>query len=107
MKPVDRLLQDMLGAIEAIESYSVPTYQVFLKDQRTQDAIMYNLIILGEAANKIQEDFQRSHPEIPWDDVIGTRHVIVHGYDHVRLQIVWDILEKDLHSLKLKIQKLL
>ena len=71
-----------------------------LKDEKTQDAIMFNLIIMGEAANRISEEFQAKHPEIPWSSIIGTRNVIVHGYDQVKLQIVWDIIQKDLPSLK-------
>lgn len=107
MKPIPRLIQDMLGAIDAIETYQVLEFDTFKQDNRTQDAIMYNLIVLGEAANRISEEYQSQHPEVPWDDIIGTRHVIVHGYDHVRLQIVWDILQKDLQSLKENLQKLI
>ena len=100
MKSTEKLLMDMLHAIESIESYAVPTYEVFLADEKTQDAIMFNLIVLGEAANQIPDDFQTKYPEIPWSSVIGTRNVIVHGYDQVKLQIVWDIIEKNLQPLK-------
>ena len=58
MKDVTKLLQDMLHAIASIESYSVTTYDAFLEDAKAQDAIMFNLIILGEAANQIPLDFQ-------------------------------------------------
>ena len=100
MKSTTKLLNDMLQAIEAIETYAVPSYDVFLADEKTQDAIMYNLIILGEAANQIPDDFKTEYPEIPWSSAIGTRNVIVHGYDQVKLQIVWDIIEKNLKLLK-------
>ena len=100
MKNTTRLLQDMLDAINSIESFSISTYEVFLEDQKTQDAIMYNLIIMGEAANSIPEEFQEKHPEIPWPSIIGTRNVIVHGYNQVKLQIVWDIIQNNLQPLK-------
>jgi len=100
MKTTTKLLMDMLHAIQSIESYTVPSYDVFLADEKTQDAIMFNLIILGEAANQIPDDFQTKYPEIPWSSIIGTRNVIVHGYDQVKLQIVWDIIKKNLQSLK-------
>ena len=100
MKSTEKLLMDMLHAIESIESYAVPTYEVFLADEKTQDAIMFNLIVLGEAANQIPDDFQTKYPEIPWSSVIGTRNIIVHGYDQVKLQIVWDIIKKNLQPLK-------
>lgn len=53
MKDTTKLLQDMLQAIEAIESYTTPSYDAFLTDEQTQDAIMFNLVILGKAANRI------------------------------------------------------
>jgi uncharacterized protein with HEPN domain len=61
---------------------------------------MYNLIILGEAANQIPEQIQFEHPEIPWSSVIGTRNIIVHGYEQVKLQIIWDIIRENLLPLK-------
>jgi uncharacterized protein with HEPN domain len=103
MKSTDDLIFDMLQSIISIENYSIDSYEAFLGDEKTQDAIMYNLIIMGEAANKIDQIFKEAHPEIPWASIIGTRNVIVHGYDQVRLQIVWDILKKDLPSLKEKL----
>ena len=59
-------LGDIIAAIEAIESYSVASYEEFLSDSKTQDAILYNLIIIGEAANQISEHFQNQHSSIPW-----------------------------------------
>jgi uncharacterized protein with HEPN domain len=100
MKDTQKLLQDMIAAIESIEMYAVPTYEEFLVDDKTQDAVMFNLIVLGEAANKISAEFREKHPEIPWSSIIGTRNIIVHGYDQVKLQIVWDIICKDLSTLK-------
>lgn len=67
---------------------------------------MFNLIILGEAANSIPEEYQEIHPEIPWSSMIGTRNVIVHGYDQIKLPIVWDILIKDLPTLEKKLRSL-
>ena len=100
-------LQDILDAIEAIESYQVSTYAEFIVDSKTQDAIFYNLIIIGEAANQVSVSFQAKNPHIPWSAMIGTRNVIVHGYDQVKLQIVWDILQRDLKGLKAGIVNLL
>ncbi len=106
MKDINRLLHDILEAIEAIESYKVLTYEAFVDDDKTQDAIMFNLIIMGEAANQIPVEFQVQHPEIPWSSIIGTRNVIVHGYDQVKLPIIWDIIQKDLQSLKARLKEL-
>jgi uncharacterized protein with HEPN domain len=100
-------LRDIIDAIEAIEVYSVSSYDEFLADTKTQDAILYNLIIIGEAANQISDEFQERHNTIPWSSMIGTRNIIVHGYDQVRLQIVWKILQRDLETLKSEIAKVL
>jgi uncharacterized protein with HEPN domain len=107
MKETHDLLTDMLEAISSIESFSVPTYEIFLSDDKTQDAIMFNLIILGEAANKVSNEFQIAHPEIPWSSIIGTRNVIVHGYDQIKTRIVWDIIKNNLSSLRKDLLKLL
>jgi len=100
-------LRDIVDAIEAIEAYSVSSYDEFLADARTQDAILYNLIIIGEAANQISDEFQERYSAIPWSSMIGTRNIIVHGYDQVKLQIVWKILQRDLGTLKSEIIKVL
>jgi uncharacterized protein with HEPN domain len=100
-------LRDIVDAIEAIEAYSVSSYEEFLADGKTQDAILYNLIIIGEAANQISDEFQDGHATIPWSSMIGTRNIIVHGYDQVKLQIVWRILQRDLGMLRSEIAKVL
>ncbi len=51
MKDTKKILIDMIAAIDAIEIYRVPTFDQFIRDEKTQDAIMFNLVILGEAAN--------------------------------------------------------
>lgn len=100
-------LRDIVDAIETIEAYSVSSYDEFLADAKTQDAILYNLIIIGEAANQISDEFQERYSAIPWSSMIGTRNIIVHGYDQVKLQIVWKILQRDLGTLKSEIVKVL
>lgn len=107
MKSVEILIQDMIHAIRTIQEFQIPDYSSFLEDEKTQDAVMYNLIILGEAANRIPPEYQDAHPAIPWTSIIGTRNVIVHGYDQIKLQIVWDIVSKNLNDLKRLLEELL
>jgi uncharacterized protein with HEPN domain len=101
----EKRLHNILDAIKAIEAYSVSSYDEFVEDHKTQDAILYNLIIIEEAANQISEEIQEEHNTIPWSSMIGTRNIIVHGYDQVKLQIVWEILQRDLDLLKEAINK--
>lgn len=98
-----RRLEDILAAIEAIETYTPVSYEAFLSGDQIQDAIMFNLVVMGEAANRISDEFQAQHPFIPWASLIGTRNVIVHGYDQIKLPVVWGIIKKDLSSLKQQI----
>lgn len=92
-------LQDILESIETIESYAVSSYEEFLADTKTQQAILYNLMIIGEAANRISEDLREEYPTIPWSSMIGTRNIIIHGYDQVKLPIIWEIIQRDLSKL--------
>jgi len=78
-----------------------------VSDDKTQDAIMFNLTVLGEAANKLSDEFQMVHPEIPWSSIIGTRNVIAHGYDQIKTRIVWDIIQNNLSTLRKDLLNLL
>jgi len=102
-----RRLQDILDSIQMIESFAVPSYKVFIEDYKTQNAILYNLIIIGEAASHISEENKEKYYQIPWTAMIGTRNIIVHGYDHIKLQIVWEIIQNDLSHLKSQIERIL
>jgi uncharacterized protein with HEPN domain len=87
--------------MERIESYtSSISFDEFSKDQKTIDAVVRNLEIIGEAANRLPEDFKQSHSEIEWHKVVGLRHRIVHEYFGIDIQIIWQILQKDLPALR-------
>jgi uncharacterized protein with HEPN domain len=66
-------------------------------------AIIKNLEIIGEAAYLLSSDFRSKHPDIPWNEMIGMRHILVHGYYQIRDEIVWATIETELHPLKEKI----
>jgi len=66
--------------------------------------VVRHLQIIGEAAGRISVDTQMRFPEVPWRKMIGMRHVLVHGYFEIDLEIVWAVIEKDLPSLKEQIQ---
>ena len=55
--------------------------------------------IIGEAANRVSPDFQSRYPHIPWPQIVSLRHRLIHGYDSVDLDILWEILTKDLPPL--------
>jgi len=68
----------------------------FLADKRTQQAVIMNLVIIGEAATRIMTDFPEftsTHPEVPWRNMRGMRNRIAHGYFDIDLEQVWDSLQ--------------
>ena len=106
MKDIKKL-KDMLDAIEAVEGYTDLSYGELLKDPKTQDAIMFNLVVLGEAANRISDEFKMDHQGIPWSSIIGTRNVIVHGYATIENETIWGILQEHMEALRCQVGKLL
>ncbi len=100
-RPVDLLLEDICEALDRIEQYiSGMSFDVFLNDRKSVDAVVRNLEIIGEASNRLPADFKNSHSQIEWHKVVGLRHRIVHEYFGIDHQIVWQILQKDLPSLR-------
>ena len=61
---------------------------------------------VGEAANRLPEDFTRRHADIPWPKIVGLRHRIVHDYFDIDLEIVWQIIQQELPPLKERLAKL-
>ena len=106
-RPVELLLDDICEALDRIEQYiSGMSFDVFSKDRKSVDAVVRNLEIIGEASSRLPADFKDSHPQIQWAKVVGLRHRIVHEYFGIDLQIVWQILQKDLPSLRQAISQI-
>lgn len=102
------LLADILDAITQIETYTLGFDEdTFSKDRKTQDAVVRNLEIVGEASSRLPEEFRNLHRDIPWALLRGLRNRIVHAYFGVDLQLVWEIIVDDLPTLKERIEKLI
>ena len=71
----------------------------FDRDENLQIAVTHLLQIIGEAARRTPEEIRREHPEIPWSDIIGMRHKLVHDYTEIRLDEVWRTALEDLRPL--------
>ncbi|RME23459.1 MAG: DUF86 domain-containing protein [Deltaproteobacteria bacterium] len=103
-RPITLLLSDIIESIEKIERYvSALSYDGFIADEKTIDAVVRNLEIIGEASNRLPESFQAQHPEIEWRRIVGLRNRIVHAYFGLDLEIIWEILQNELPVLKTKI----
>lgn len=96
-----------LAIQEALEFVEGITWEAFTTDRKTQAAVMHELTIIGEAARRVSADFRTHHDELPWPDMIGVRNRIVHEYDHIKLDILWDTLKTDLPSLLKQIEPLI
>jgi uncharacterized protein with HEPN domain len=62
--------------------------------------------LIGEAATRLPEDWRRNHSEIPWRQIIAMRNVMIHGYDEVLDEVLWDVATKDVPQLRATISKL-
>ena len=100
-RPAVFLIEDIWEAIEKIERYtSGMPRKSFEEDEKTTDAVVRNLEIIGEAANRLPDSFKGEHSEIEWIKIIGLRHRIVHEYFGVDLGIIWEIIQRDLPAVK-------
>ena len=103
-------LDQMLGATGQIRSYIEGVGKDdFLSDRRTQDAIVLNLIVLGETATRLLKDhpeFADAHANIPWRAMKGMRNRIAHGYFEINLDVVWDTVSTAIPPLVENLTKL-
>jgi uncharacterized protein with HEPN domain len=83
------------------------TYPQFMEDVKTQDAVVRNLEILGEAAKNLSPNLRKSHSKIPWKELMGVRDKMIHHYFGINYDIVWTIAKDELASLLPQIEKLL
>jgi len=101
-------VQDILDAITAIRTYTEGMdLEKFAADRKTVDAVLRNLVVIGEAATHIPEDIGGRHPEMPWDDMRALRNFVVHEYFGVSDAIIWDTVQRNLPALIAPLQKIL
>ncbi len=107
-RDIKLLLEDIVEAIRKILYYTKGmTFDDFMDDSKTIDAVVRNFGIIGEAANKISNDFRIAHPKIEWHRIRGFRNRIVHEYFDIDYEMVWQIKEENLRELEEKINLLL
>jgi len=101
-------LRDMQEAVRRIRAYTeAMAYDQLLTDIKTQDAVIRNLEIVGEAAKNISTQLSSKYPNIPWKGMAGVRDGLIHHYFGVNLDIVWNIVTVELPSLESQVKEIL
>ena len=102
------LVEDIIESGKKILAYtSNLSFEDFTKDGKTIDAVIRNFEIIGEAANRLPDNFKENHPEIDWQRIRGFRNRIVHDYFGIDFTIVWKIKNSFLPTLISKLETLI
>lgn len=97
----DRIYLDHIPeCINWISHFTAEGPEFFLKDRKTQSAVLRELQTLPESTQRLSEEFQEKHPEVPWQNIAGFRNILVHGYLGIKMERVWEIIQKDLPLLE-------
>ncbi len=101
-------VEDILDAMEKAELLiEGVSYEQFEADFRINFAVIRALEIIGEASKRLPDGLRVRYPKIPWKAMAGMRDRIIHGYDNVDYQIVWEVVKKDIPAIKPLVQKVL
>lgn len=97
-------LEDIVAFCDKIGRYTVGlTREQFRADEKVVDAVARNLELIGEATKNLPDALRGRYQDVPWRKMAGLRDVIVHGYFGVDLDLLWDIVQKDVPAVRLKL----
>lgn len=101
-------VEDMLRAAQrALEYCKDTTRETLPAVPMRLDAVLYEIVVLGEAARRVSEGLRKTYSTVPWRDIIGMRSVVTHGYDQIDDDELWQVIERDLPSLILHLEAIL
>lgn len=101
-------LKDILESIAKIDEYTKGvSFDEFKEERMREDAIIRNLMTIGEAVKSIPDTIRSKSPQTEWEEMAGLRDILVHQYFGIELGTIWDIIKKDLPRLKRDIEKLI
>ena len=102
----ERLL-DILEAIERIHRYAAGGRAALEKNELIQNWVVSHIQHIGEACYGMSKDLKAQHSEIPWNEIVGMRHILVHDYFEIDMNVISAVLEKDIPMLKPRIEAIL
>lgn len=101
-------IKDILKYMERAEKYiGGLNFEEFIKDNKTCDAVIRCIEIIGEATKNVPDDMRKKYPSIPWRDMAGMRDKIIHGYFEVDCETVWLVVKEEIPKLKPMITKVI
>ncbi|MDJ0845597.1 HepT-like ribonuclease domain-containing protein [Crocosphaera sp.] len=101
-------LEDIMVSGNKILSYTqAMTYEDFIADQKTYDAVIMNLLIIGEAVKNIPAEIKEEYKDIEWHKIAGLRDILAHAYFSLDDEIIWDIIINKIHPLLESIQAII
>ena len=101
-------LEDILEAARLLEDYTAGfNFTEFSRNQEKQDAVARRLEIIGEAVKRIPDSLREAHPDVPWREIAGARDVVVHEYFQLDLELVWEMVRKDVPRLAHQVNQIL
>ena len=107
MKQDHVYLLHIRDAIDRALSYTAEGKRAFFADPRTQDEVIRNLEVVGEAVKNLSENLKARHATVPWKRIAGMRDKMIHEYFGVNVQLVWEAVEQELPRLKQEVGAIL
>ena len=101
-------LEDILEAIRKIRRFtSGMSSETLARDDRTLDAVIRNLEVIGEAVKRLPEQVRNRQPDIEWKKIAGLRDILIHEYFGINVKVVWDVVQHKLSGLETTVKQLL
>jgi uncharacterized protein with HEPN domain len=102
------LLYDIYQSVEKIEEFTRDiSFEQLMADERTKDAILRNLQVIGEASKNLPESLITNHPEVDWSGLAGVRDIVTHRYFRVDWHLLWTSVHEELPVLKKQVRNLM
>lgn len=101
-------LQDILESIQLIESFLQNVGKDdFLTDELRQSAVLYRLIVIGEASSNISDEIRNRYPQTPWKKIVGLRNISAHAYFSIDWEAIWATVKNQLNPLQKAVKEIL